>query len=219
MQIYSHHLEPGAIVAPIMRLAENRLQRSPADGLHNIPLLYCCSMTEIPEKNQHILNCLDAYMDTTTDTVNDSLLFQMLRHNKKSVTEIYDKYWSKVATELASMDPKQTVNYDNMLSKACYRYCNFDNSQRGRYRYLPFEKVAMKLVIEEIETGISGMVPRKFVKLATFLLGFGSHQITHRFPESFVQRIEDMARQYTVHDLHQLSRGVELFYTRGKCKP
>lgn len=223
MQMYQVHFEPGAVVAPIVRLAEKRiLEQSSATNnynYHNVPLLYCCSMTEIPEKNNRIINCLDAYLDTMpTDIVNDSLLFQMLRRNKQSARNVYDKYWSKVATELAAMDPKRTPNFDNMLSKACYRYCYFDNSQRGQYRHLPFEEIATKLVIDEINTGISGMIPRKFVKLATFLLGFGSHQTTHRFPENFVQRVEDMVRQYTVHDILQLSRGVELFYTRGNCK-
>lgn len=214
------HYEPGKIVAPIAQLAEKRIQQITAANNINMHLLYCCSMTEIPENGERIINCLDAYMDTTTnDTINDSFLFQILRTNKQSATKVYDKYWSKVTAELAAMDPERTFNFDNMLIKACHRYCNFDNSQRGQYRYLPFEAIATKLAFNEVNTGISGMIPRRFVKLASFLLGYGCHQTSHRFPESFVQRIEDMSPQYTVHDLTHLSRGIKLYYRSGNYKP
>lgn len=176
-------------------------------------------MSEIPEKAEQILNCLDAYLDSPATIMNDSFLFKMLRKNRKSAKNVYDKYWSKIAAELTAMDPKKTFNYDNMLSKACYRYFHFYNDQRDGYRYLPFEEVATKLAIEEINTGMSGMVPRKFVKLAAFFLGYGGHPVTQRFPENFIKRIEGMTRQYTVYDIAALSRGVQIFYTRGNCKP
>lgn len=218
--MYKVHFEPGAIVASILRIAEKRIEQSSASHNNNIPLFYCCSVTEIPEKGERIINCLNAYMDTMSNNiVQDSLLFQMLRNNKQSARHVYDKYWTKVAAELTAMDPKQTVNFNNILLKVCYRYCYFDNSQRGQYRHLPFERVVTKLVIEEINTGLWGMVPNKFVTLASFLLGYGYHQNTHRFSENFIQRIEGMAEQYTVHDILRLSRGIELFYTRGNRHP
>lgn len=176
-------------------------------------------MTEIPEKTERILNFLNAYMDSSPSIINSSFLYQMLRNNRNSAKKVYDKYWSKITDELAAMNPKQTNNYDNMLSRACYRYFNFKNAQRDDYRYLPFEQCATKLAIEEINTGQSGIIPWKFVKLAAFFLAYGSHPVTQRFPESFVKRVEGMARQYTVHDIAKLSRGVQVFYKRGQCKP
>lgn len=219
LQHYEIHYEPGAIVPQIVQLAEKRIEQSPSTDSHNICLLYCCSMTEIPEKAERILNCLNEYLDSSAPIMDDSFLYKMLRKNRISAKNVYDKYWSRMTNELAAMDPKQTIDYDNMLAKACFRYANFQNTQRDEYRYLPFEQIAKKLAIEEIETGMSGMVPQKFVKLAAFFLGYGGHPVTQRFPENFVKRIEDMARQYTIHDIAKLSRGVQIFYTRGNCKP
>lgn len=211
------HCEPGAIVAPIVRLAEKRLEQS---SPLNVPLLYCCSLSADPEKSEHIMKCLDTYLDTPgIDVVNDGLLFQTLRQSNQAKTKVYDKYWLKVTAELVAMDPKEAPNFADMLMKSCHRYCHFENSQRGMHRYLPFEKSVTKLAFDEINTGISGMIPRNFVKLATFLLGYGSHQMTNRFPESFIQRIEDMVRQYAVHDMIQLSHGLKIFYSREHCNP
>lgn len=211
------HSEPGAIVAPIVRLAEKRLEQS---SPFNIPLLYCSSMSADPEKSERIMKCIDTYLDTPgIDVINDGLLFQTMRQCNQTTSKVFNKYWSKVTAQLVAMDPKQTPEFPDMLMKVCHRYSHFENSQRGMNRYLPFEKSATKLAFDEIKTGISGMIPRDFVKFATFLLGYGSHQMTNRFPDSFIQKMEGMVRQYTVHDMIQLSHGLKLFYTRENCNP
>lgn len=215
--MYRIRLEPGKAIVPILQVAESRIEKSSAT--HNIALLYCCSLTKIPEKNKRIIEYIDAYLDTgPSDVINDGFLFQILRQNILSSRNEYDKYWSIVATELAAMDPDRMPNFDNMLMKVCYRYSHFDGNQRGQYRHLQFEKVAVKLAIDEIETGISGMIPRNFIRLASFLLGYASRQTTHRFPKNFLQQIEEMKRQYTVYDILQLSQGVEAFHMRWNHK-
>lgn len=106
-------------------------------------------------------------------------------------------------------NPSQLEHY--MLAKYCHRYMHFNNNLNGTYRYIPFEKAMVKLLIDDLNQGIGSLVPSRFSKAAAFILSYGhTPRDKHIFPEFIVQKIEAMQEQFTIYDCLQLTRGIEI---------
>lgn len=117
-------------------------------------------------------------------------------------------YWSKVTREIISQ-PSQQENY--MLAKHCHRYMHFNNNLNGTYRHIPFEKAVVKLLIDDLDKGITSLLPSRFTKTASFILAYGhTPRDKYIFPEFIVGKIEAMQEQFTIFDSLQLTRGIQI---------
>lgn len=135
-------------------------------------------------------------------------LFKILRLLKISNVYICDGYWSKVVSEIQS-NPAQRESY--VLARHCHRYMHFNNNLGGTYHHKPFEKYVVDLMVRELQTGITAIVPAKFARVAAFIIAYGhTPNSRHMFPEYIVSRIEDMVEQFRIIDCLQLSRGIQI---------
>lgn len=125
-----------------------------------------------------------------------------------SDTSICNEYWSKVTRKIKS-NPAHHLTHT--LAKHCHRYMHFNNNLNGTYRHIPFEKTVVQLLIDDLDKGISCLLPSKFTKAASFILSYG-HTPRDRFifPEFIIQRMEAMQQQFTIFDCLQLTRGIQI---------
>lgn len=149
--------------------------------------------------------------------IKNEQLFAILK-NKRCITlkDIYQKYWDKVADDLASIST-QALDIDSTLSTLSYRYCSLQKGLTSRYRCQKFESLLKELVLIELKYGVSAWKPNRVAKLATFIIGFASDPIFDNtmLPEYFVKKIEGMACQFTVNEVIDLSIGIECFHRNG----
>lgn len=106
-------------------------------------------------------------------------------------------------------NPSEQENH--ILAKHCHRYMHFNNNLNGTYRYIPFEKAVVKLIVNDLDKGITALLPSKFVKAASFILSYGhTPRDKYVFPEFIVSKLEDMQEQFTIFDCLQLTRGIQI---------
>lgn len=132
---------------------------------------------------------------------------QILRILKISNTSICNEYWSKVKREII-YNPQQN-NY--FLGMYCHRYMHFNNNLNGTYRHIPFEKAMVKLIVNDLDKGVTSLLPSKFAKAASFILSYGhTPHDKYMFPEFIVKKMEDMQEQFTILDCLQMTRGIQI---------
>lgn len=139
---------------------------------------------------------------------NHRFISQIIRLLKISDEKICNEYWSKVKREIIS-NPSQREHY--ILAKYCHRYMHFNNNLNGTYRHIPFEKAVVKILTDDLDKGITSLLPSKFTKAASFILSYGhTARDKYIFPEFIIQRIEAMQEQFTIFDCMQLTRGIQI---------
>lgn len=88
---------------------------------------------------------------------------------------------------------------------------NFNNNLSGTYRYIPFEKTMARLILDDLDNGITSLLPAKFANVACFILAYGhTPRGATMFPEYIIQKIEDMAKQFTIFNCLQLATGIRI---------
>lgn len=133
---------------------------------------------------------------------------QILRFLKISNVYICDGYWTKVLNEIRN-NASERESY--ILARHCHRYMHFNNNLGGTYRHKDFEKYVISLLMDELNNGISGLIPSKFAKLAAFVLAYGhTPNSRNNFPDMIIDKIEDMVEQFKIIDCLQISRGIQI---------
>lgn len=106
-------------------------------------------------------------------------------------------------------NPSLQENY--ILAKYCHRYMHFNNNLNGTYRFIPFEKAIVKLIVNDLDKGITAILPSKFAKAASFIMSYGhTPHDKYKFPEFIIRKLEDMQEQFTIFDCLQLTRGIQI---------
>lgn len=170
-------------------------------------------MYALPDKRHKMTEYAKDFIYCKSTTSVDSgaslpTLFKILRLLKISNVYICDGYWSKVVAEIQS-NPAHRESY--VLARHCHRYMHFNNNLGGTYHHKPFEKYVVDLMVRELQTGITAIVPSKFARVAAFIIAYGhTPNSRHVLPEYIVSRIEDMVEQFRIIDSLQLSRGIQI---------
>lgn len=155
---------------------------------------------------------------TNGRAVNNMILCRALRSLKLStnIEDILNKYWDKVTVEIkadhinATGIPARPKNYlDTVIAN--YFYFNF----RCSYRHRDLENLLNQILINDLKSGMSNIIPRKFARYASFIIS--SSKPVYRdqqIPNFIVAKIEKMVEQFTTNDIVQLSKGVQnyVFY-------
>lgn len=88
---------------------------------------------------------------------------------------------------------------------------HFNNNLNGTYRHISFEKTVVELLINDLDKGITALLPSKFTQAASFILSYGhTPNSKYAFPEFIVQKIEAMQEQFRIFDCLQLTRGIQI---------
>lgn len=168
-----------------------------------------------PEKRIEMSEMFNKLMTSANDSVlSKPSLFRVLRYMKLPNFDIIDRYWDKVMLEIKNdtyLDAQSNAKIN--LAQICHNYSYFNNNLGGTYRYLPFERTVTDILMEELQTGFSNIIPSRFAKFASFIIGYGhSDNKFEKIPEFIVEKIESMGDQFTASDCLQLSRGIEILF-------
>lgn len=113
----------------------------------------------------------------------------------------------------ALRDVQCNVNNNEIFKafKHCHRYMHFNNNLGGTYRHNRFEQRISRLAMDDLQHGLSGLVPSKFAQLASFVLAYGhTPERNYRFPDFIVRKIQEMSEQFSIVDVFNLSRGIHI---------
>lgn len=199
-------MEPAYLSSKILSIAEERLQ----DRV-NLDLLYCCSSSEIPAKNDRVTPYILQAIESTENISTSYMFFQIIRKYSGSSNLVFHKYWEKIGQELQMFD-KSTGEYSSLLNRISHRYSFFDHGNENG----AFEKLLTTLIMEDFESGLGQIIPKYVASLSPFLLGIGYFHMPEEFRYKFVNKIIGMQEQYTAYDILRISRGVELCLRRSR---
>lgn len=95
---------------------------------------------------------------------------------------------------------------------------NFNNNLAGSYRHHKFETQMIKWLNEELDQGVSALIPSKFSKMFSFILSFPNDQTGYEIPERMVKKVIDNIGQYNVYDCYIVSKGLNTAFIHRKNK-
>ncbi|KAJ6633535.1 FAST kinase domain-containing protein 1, mitochondrial [Pseudolycoriella hygida] len=210
--IFKANFEP-AVVGPIIVSSANKFLES-----HVSVEAMSCAVLDLSPGNRLKLTklakellCSENHLDGTELL----RLFKVLRFLKISDVSICNEYWSRIRKEILA-NPSHREGL--ILARHCHQYMYFNNNLNGTYRHIGFEKAVVKILIDELDNGVTSLLPSKFARTAAFILAYGhTPRSAHIFPEYLLQKIEAMKEQFTVFDCLQLTRGIGIaFHMRFK---
>ncbi|CAI6366545.1 unnamed protein product [Macrosiphum euphorbiae] len=143
-------------------------------------------------------------------------LFNIIRNLKTSDLHICNAYWSSVLDWLISGKP--LIREHHKLLRICNRYMNFNNNMSGTYRHYKFENQMINWLNEELEQGVSAIIPSKFSKIFSFFISYPNENIGYEMPEVMVKKVLDTVGQYSVYDCYIISRGLNTAFINRKNK-
>jgi hypothetical protein len=206
---FQSHLEPALTIPLIIDRARNLMEISP-----NIELLSSAVLYSLPEQRQKMTQLTEKFIYSYDVKENRSgsdlqTLFKILRLLKISDTKLCNTYWERVIDEIASSKDCEMDRF-YQIARYCHRYMHFNNNLGGTYRHKGFEKYLTDMLLDELQYGISSIVPSKFAKFASFIIAYGHGPKKHVIPDFIVQKICTMSEQFNVIDCLQLSRGIQI---------
>lgn len=209
--------EPASLVSKIVNAAESREDKST-----DIDLIYCRLSKPMPEHSERVSkDLLNLIKDVQSKGIIKNDIFFLVLKNRRyiSAKDIYHIYWEKVADDMTSTDP-MTADEDQILSTLSYRYTLIQKGILNKYRCKKFESLLKELALIQIKYGLSAWKPNQLSKLATFLIGYAYDPTTEyvTLPDYFVRKVEEMASQFTVNEVIDISMGIENFHRNGLPK-
>lgn len=206
-------LEPADIQSAIFDRTQTLLKTSTDPELY-----YCSIINKLPAYRVSTLRALEEKYTTENDEMRKSVIFNTLRLLKFPYAhEIYNMYWKQFTNRISNKDQYINFSYEQpqRLAWACHRYCLFSESLGCSYRYLPFEASASKLAVQELKTGLGGVMPNVALKLIAFLIAYGHYHGTAPpnkiLPEFLLSKLEELSDRMTVPDCRQIAFGLLLF--------
>lgn len=95
---------------------------------------------------------------------------------------------------------------------------NFNNNLAGTYRNYKFESQMIKWLNEDLNYGVSAIIPSKFSKIFSFLISYPNDIFGYDIPEKMVKKILNNIIQYSVYDFYIISRGLNNAFLNRKKK-
>lgn len=136
--------------------------------------------------------------------------FRILRSLKISNIKLCNKYWRLVLDEIQKSPHEKEFH---RLSRHSHRYMYFNNNLGGTYHNREFEHAVCELMLEDIEHGLSGIVPSRFAKSASFIIAYGGNiSSSEEIPAVIMDKMATMSKQFSIFDCLQLSRGLQIAF-------
>lgn len=95
---------------------------------------------------------------------------------------------------------------------------NFNFNLAGTYRNFKFERQMTEWLNEELEQGLSTIIPSKFCKIFAFLISYPNKNIGYEIPEAMVNKVLNNVGQYSVYDCYIISRGLNTAFLNQKLR-
>lgn len=206
--------EPASVVPEIVKTAESRPDKST-----DLNLIYCRFSKQLPEQSEKVakdLLTLIENLDTNGIMTNDNLFIVLKNKRYMNAKEIYQKYWEKVADDLARINANDQ-ELDLKLSNISYQYCLMQKSLVNRSRSHKFESILRELALLDVKFGVSAWKPNRLTRLSTFIIGFACDSTSGyvTLPEYFVRTIEENAHQFGFKEVIDIATGIEFFHRNG----
>lgn len=205
-RIYQYHMEPASLHEPLAEAMEELL------GNQMTPETLACFVPFAqPHRRETLINAFKALISTPESWQSHNStghLFTTLRGLKISDVKICNAYWNGVVAELESL-PEEEAHLRCL--RHCHRYMNFNNNLGGTYRHMELEKKLSQLCMRAIEHDLSGRIPQKFARLASFVLAYGHTPYSwKKYPNILLSKIINMGEQFTPVDCFLISRGLQI---------
>lgn len=92
-----------------------------------------------------------------------------------------------------------------------HRYMHFNNNLGGTYRHKGVEQTIMTILFQEMQSGITSILPSAFARVVSFMIAYGSHLLREEvMPDLIIDRIEAMSGQFGIYDSLRISRGIQI---------
>lgn len=95
---------------------------------------------------------------------------------------------------------------------------NFNYNMTGTYRHYTFENQMIKWLKEELDQGISAIVPSEYSKIFSFFISYPNKNTGFDIPEVMVKNVLCNIGQYSVYDCYIISRGLSTAFINRKNK-
>lgn len=95
---------------------------------------------------------------------------------------------------------------------------NFNNNMSEMYRHYEFENQMIKWLNEELDHGLSIIIPSEFSKIFTFLISYPNDNVGYDIPEIMVNKVLNNIGQYSIYDCYIISRGLNITFLNRKKK-
>lgn len=206
-------MEPFEIISVIEGVAKKKLLNNQEPS---IELLTCCVMNEMPDNREKLISQFDQIISKKGELLSlNSMLYRALRISKISERSILDRYWEKITKEIEAehLDQNRILAPNSYLDNLRHNYVYFNNNLAGTYRYKPFEVLLIDIYMNDIKYGMSGILPYKLARAASFIIAYNSvKQDDTLMPDFVLDKIESMADQFRSTDCLALSKGLETFF-------
>lgn len=203
---FQTQLESARLVPKIVERSKNLIQNSPDVELLSLALLYSspAQRTKIADL---VRDFVHSYQISSSDGESLQNVFKVIRLLKISDINLCDSYWTKVVNEIYTTKESDLTH---RLTRHVHRYSYFNNNLGGTYRHLEFEKCIIDILMKELRSGPSAILPHHFARLSCFIIGYGDGTENATIPEFIMQKIINMKSQFSVMDCLQLSRGLQI---------
>lgn len=95
---------------------------------------------------------------------------------------------------------------------------NFNNNMTGTYRHYLFENQMIKWLKEDLDQGISGIIPSEYSKIFSFFISYPNNNVGYEIPEAMVKKLLCNIGQLSVYDCYIISRGLNSAFINRKNK-
>lgn len=169
-----------------------------------------CLLINSPDNRMRLQKHLEDIIANSNEYVASNVaLLRVLRN--LSDKEIMDKYWDKVVKEIKA-DHSNSSMSKSCLDTAIMNYCSHPLGLGGSYRHYGIEKVLREIIIKDLRDGMSNIIPSKFARYASFIVGYSKPTPNDDdIPNFIVGKMEKMAQQFNVRGTIQLSKGVSIY--------
>lgn len=88
----------------------------------------------------------------------------------------------------------------------------------GTYRHFEFENQMIKWLTEELDQGLSAIIPSKFSKMFSFFVSYPNNKIGYEIPDKMIKKVLNNIGQYGIYDCYIISRGLNTAFMNRKKK-
>uniref|UniRef100_A0A0A1XMT6 FAST kinase domain-containing protein 1 n=1 Tax=Zeugodacus cucurbitae TaxID=28588 RepID=A0A0A1XMT6_ZEUCU len=205
-RIFGYHLEPSALINPLSKLMKDSIKKHQTVDVLAAYLPFIEPRWR--ESTIEICKNLLSAQEKIPTPYPAADYFQIIRALKIADSKICDAYWANI---LKSLDMNDEENTHLRFLRHCHRYMHFNNNLGGTYRFIPLERRLSQMAMELIESDVSGRLPSKFARLASFVLAYGHTPFGwKKFPNVILSKIISMSSQFSTIDCFFLSRGIHI---------
>lgn len=197
--------EPASIVPIILKTAESREDKST-----DIDLIFCRLRNQLPEYIESACNDMSKLLEQTKfdNIIQNEKLYSTFKHKRcLSQKQIYQNYWDKVMDNLSAMDTN-APDFERTLCELSFRYCITNKgTANSHFRCPRFESLLRELILIDVKYGTSAWLAKHISCFSTFIIGYADH-VYNTLPEYFIKKIEQMAPQFSITDVMEISLGI-----------